>query len=137
MLFWLNENVPYQKYSIHWLECVQNTVDRKTGEISMHRFVFLCFLLYLCPLVCFIIFNYNMETIVITRLCDSYQANILKDVLNNEGIECFLIGETLNSVLSKLQGFEIDVMVYEQDYAKALGIYKKGFCLDNQDISEV
>ena len=78
-----------------------------------------------------------METIVLTRLCDSYQANILKDVLYNEGIECFLIGETLNTVLSKLQGFEIDVMVFEKDYEKALEIYEKGFCPDKQDISEV
>ena len=37
---WIKD-IPYQKYSIHWLECVQNTVHRKTGEISMHRFVFL------------------------------------------------------------------------------------------------
>jgi len=70
-----------------------------------------------------------METIVLTRLCDSYQANILKDVLYNEGIECFLIGETLNSVLSKLQGFEIDVMVFEKDYEK-----EKGFCPNYQNI---
>jgi len=37
---WLKD-LPYQKHSIHWVECVQETVHRKTGEKSANRFVFL------------------------------------------------------------------------------------------------
>ena len=68
-----------------------------------------------------------METIVLTRLCDSVQANMLKDALYNEGIESFIRGETLYSVFSKLQGFQIEVIVFENDYEKAMDIFKKGF----------
>lgn len=35
------EDIEYQKHSIHWIECVLETVHRKTGEKNSHRFVFL------------------------------------------------------------------------------------------------
>ena len=37
---WIKD-IAYQKYSIHWLECAQETIHRNTGEINTHRFVFL------------------------------------------------------------------------------------------------
>jgi len=37
---WIKD-IEYQKYSIHWVECVQETSHRKTGEKKLHRFVFL------------------------------------------------------------------------------------------------
>jgi len=35
------KNLEYQKYKIVWVECVQETVHRKTGEKKENRFVFL------------------------------------------------------------------------------------------------
>jgi hypothetical protein len=37
---WIN-NIEYQKHSIHWMECVQETVHQDTGEKITNRFVFL------------------------------------------------------------------------------------------------
>jgi hypothetical protein len=37
---WIKD-IQYQKYSIHWIECVQEMVHRETGEKSENRFVFL------------------------------------------------------------------------------------------------
>ena len=37
---WMKD-IEYQKHSIHWIECVQETVHRTSGEKSENRFVFL------------------------------------------------------------------------------------------------
>ena len=37
---WIN-NIEYQKRSIHWIECVQETVHQDTGKKETNRFVFL------------------------------------------------------------------------------------------------
>ena len=37
---WIKD-IDYQKHSIHWVECVQDSEHRKTGEKSTNRFVFL------------------------------------------------------------------------------------------------
>ena len=68
-----------------------------------------------------------MEPIVLTTLCDSFQASILKDVLFDEGIESFIKGEALNSVFTNIPGFQIKILVYETDYEKAMVILEKGF----------
>ncbi|MDR0844166.1 MAG: DUF2007 domain-containing protein [Tannerella sp.] len=68
-----------------------------------------------------------METIVLTALCDSFQVNMLKDILLNEGIESFVRHETLSSVFSNIPGFQIEILVFEKDYEKAREIFEKGF----------
>ena len=37
---WIKD-LPYQKYTIHWVECVQKMIHAKTGEEIENRFVFL------------------------------------------------------------------------------------------------
>jgi hypothetical protein len=35
------KNIEYQKHDIHWIECVQESVHRKTGKTKDNRFVFI------------------------------------------------------------------------------------------------
>jgi hypothetical protein len=35
------KDIPYQKHTVQWIECVQETVHRETGEKNENRFVFL------------------------------------------------------------------------------------------------
>jgi len=67
-----------------------------------------------------------MKTIVLATLPSSFQAYILKDILHNEGIVSFMKNETISSVYN-MPGFQIEVLVFEKDYEKALDIYEKGF----------
>jgi hypothetical protein len=68
-----------------------------------------------------------MKTTVLTRQCNSFQANILKGALLNEGIVSFMRNETLSSLFSNIHGFQLEVLVFEKDYEKAMDIFEKGF----------
>jgi hypothetical protein len=68
-----------------------------------------------------------MNTIILTTLCDSFQAHILKDVLLNEGIVSFTKNETMSSIYSNINAFQIELSVFEKDYEKAKDIFEKGF----------
>jgi hypothetical protein len=37
---WVND-LPYQKHTIHWIECIQEAIHRETGEKKENRFVFI------------------------------------------------------------------------------------------------
>jgi len=68
-----------------------------------------------------------MKTVILATFSNSYQAHVLKDVLQNEGITSFIRNETLSSVLNFIPGFQTEILVLEEDYEKALSIYEKGF----------
>lgn len=68
-----------------------------------------------------------MNTIILATLENTIQASILRDVLENEGIESFVRNEILSSVFGNVQGFQVEVLVFEEDYDKALEIFKRGF----------
>lgn len=71
--------------------------------------------------------NIIMKTVLLATLDNSFQANILQNVLENEGIESFTKNEVLSSVFGNISGFQMEVLVYEKDYEKAVEILKKGF----------
>jgi NADP-dependent alcohol dehydrogenase len=52
---------------------------------------------------------------------------MLQDILKNEGIESVIQGEISNQVLSALQGFGIQVLVFEKDLERAKAILKEAF----------
>lgn len=68
-----------------------------------------------------------MKTVLLSTLDNNFQANILQDVLRNEGIESFLKNEVLSSVFGNIPGFQIEIYVEEKDYEKAKEILKNGF----------
>ena len=68
-----------------------------------------------------------METVILATLDNSFQANILKDALHNEGIISFMRNENISSVLNFIPGFQIEILVFEEDYEKARDIFEKGF----------
>lgn len=67
-----------------------------------------------------------MKTVILATLMDSFQAKLLQDKLSNEGIDSFLKNEGISAVLN-VPGFQIELYVLEEDYAKAKEILKKGF----------
>jgi len=67
-----------------------------------------------------------MKTVYLATLDNSIQACILQSALQNEGIESFMKNEILSSVINA-PGFQIEVEVFEEDYAKALEVLKNGF----------
>ena len=56
-----------------------------------------------------------MKTVYLVTLNDNTQASIVKDVLQNEGIEVFTKNEILSTVLN-IPGFQIELEVDEKDY---------------------
>lgn len=68
-----------------------------------------------------------MKTILLTTLDNSFQANVLQGALKNEGIESFTKNEILSSVFGNISGFQMEILVFEKDYEKAMEIFKKGF----------
>ncbi|HXK76333.1 MAG TPA: DUF2007 domain-containing protein [Bacteroidaceae bacterium] len=68
-----------------------------------------------------------MKTVYLITLENDIQANILKDVLHNEGIECLIKNEIINSVLPNSPGFQVEVHVLESDLEKAKKIVQEGF----------
>lgn len=69
----------------------------------------------------------TMKTILLATLDNSFQANVLQGVLKNEGIESFTKNEVLSSVFGNISGFQMEILVFEKDYEKAMEIFKKGF----------
>lgn len=67
-----------------------------------------------------------MNTTLLVTLVDAFRAQLLQDLLTNEGIESFMKNETISSVINA-PGFHIEIFVYEKDYAKATEIFKEGF----------
>jgi conjugal transfer/entry exclusion protein len=68
-----------------------------------------------------------MKTVYLATLPNDFQAQVLKNALQNEGIVSFMRNETLSSVLNFIQGFQIELLVFEKDYDKAFDIFEKGF----------
>ena len=68
-----------------------------------------------------------MKTIILATLENSFQANLLKETLGNEGIESFFKNENISSVLGNIPGFQIEIYVFKEDYQNALIILQKGF----------
>ena len=67
-----------------------------------------------------------MKTVSLTTVQNSFQAYLLKDVLEHEGIVSFFKNETISSVYN-IPGMEMEVLVFEDDYEKAREIFEKGF----------
>ena len=67
-----------------------------------------------------------MKTVYLATMQNSFQAYLLKDVLDSEGIVSFMRNETISSVYS-IPGMEIEILVFEEDYEKAKEIYDKAF----------
>ena len=67
-----------------------------------------------------------MKTVYLATLLNSFQAYLLKDILDSEGIVSFMRNETISSVYN-IPGLEIEVLVFEDDYEKAKEIYDKAF----------
>lgn len=66
-----------------------------------------------------------MERVYLSTLNNSFQAGMLKDLLLNEGIESFFKNENISTVLGNIPGFQIEIYVYEKDYARAYEILRK------------
>lgn len=69
----------------------------------------------------------TMKTILLATLDNRFQANVLQGALKNEGIESFTKNEVLSSVFGNISGFQMEILVFEKDYEKAMEIFKKGF----------
>lgn len=68
-----------------------------------------------------------MKTVILTTFANNIEAHMLQDILKNEGIESVIQGEISNQVLSALQGFGIQVLVFEEDLEQAKAILKEAF----------
>lgn len=66
-----------------------------------------------------------METVFLSTLNNSFQAEMLKDLLLNEGIESFFKNENISTVMGNIPGFQIEIYVYEKDYKRAYEILRK------------
>lgn len=68
-----------------------------------------------------------MKTVYLVTVNNDVQATMLKDIFHDNGIECLIKNETLNTVLSYGPSFQIEVHVLEKDYAKAMELVKEAF----------
>ena len=68
-----------------------------------------------------------MKTVILTTFANNIEAHMLQDILKNEGIESVIQGEISNQVLSALQGFGTQVLVFEEDLERAKAILKEAF----------
>lgn len=68
-----------------------------------------------------------MKTVILTTFANNIEVHMLQDILKNEGIESVIQGEISNQVLSALQGFGIQVLVFEKDLERAKAILKEAF----------
>jgi len=66
-----------------------------------------------------------MKAVLLTTL-PNLRAYLLKSVLDSEGIVSFMKNETISSVHGA-PCFDIDVLVFEEDYERAKEIYEQGF----------
>lgn len=68
-----------------------------------------------------------MKTVILTTFRSDVRAHMLQDILKNEGIESMLQGEFTAQVLAYIPGMDIQVLVFEKDYERALEILKTSF----------
>ena len=68
-----------------------------------------------------------MKTVILTTFKSDVRAHMLQDLLENEGIESMLQGEYTAQVLAYIPGMDIQVLVFENDYDRALEILKTSF----------
>ena len=68
-----------------------------------------------------------MKTVILATLENSFQANLLKETLSNEGIESFFKNENISSILGNMPDFQIEIYVFEKDFQAALIVLKRGF----------
>ncbi len=68
-----------------------------------------------------------MNQITIKTFNNSIDAHILMARLEDEGIECFLIGDTINSVYPSLDFTSngVKLNIFERDYEKAVLVLKQ------------
>jgi len=58
-----------------------------------------------------------MRTETLTTCADSFEAHLLRDTLDLEGIECILSNENMNQIYAGVMG--VGVLVLEKDLEKA------------------
>lgn len=68
-----------------------------------------------------------MKTVFLSTVENSFQAEVLKDLLINEDIESFFKNENISTVLGNIPGFQIEIYVFEEDYERAKEILKEAF----------
>lgn len=68
-----------------------------------------------------------MKTVLLATLESRFQASILQGALKNEGIESFFTNDVVSSVFGNITGFQIEILVFEEDYERAMEILKEGF----------
>lgn len=66
-----------------------------------------------------------MKTVLLKTCVNAIQAHILQGALANEGIESMLQDENISTVLSNMPGFETRILVFEDDYERALKILEE------------
>lgn len=69
-----------------------------------------------------------MEIITLTTCNSSIEANMLKNLLENEGIICFLTNENFSSLMphySGIMGSGVSIMIDEKDKAKAFKLIEE------------
>ena len=77
-----------------------------------------------------------METVYLATMQNSFQAYLLKDILENEGIVSFMRNEAISSVYNP--ALQIEILVFEDDYERAKEIYDKGFTeLSEEEINNI
>lgn len=68
-----------------------------------------------------------MKTVTLTTFTDNVQAHMLQDILKEQGIESMLQGELTNQVFSPLYNLGIQVLVFEEDLARAQVVLQEAF----------
>lgn len=69
-----------------------------------------------------------MKTVTLITLYDNVRAHMLQDFLKNEGIESILQGELSAQVTASfIPGLGISVLVFEEDYDRAMKVLKESF----------
>lgn len=68
-----------------------------------------------------------MKAILLATFENTFQAGILQGALKNEGIESFLRNDAISSVFPNMPGFQVQLMVLEEDYVRAKEILQEGF----------
>ncbi|MCE2616243.1 MAG: putative signal transducing protein [Phocaeicola sp.] len=68
-----------------------------------------------------------MKTITLTYCKSTIEAHRIKDVLEEQGIQCILQNENITHVLIPFPKFEIPIFVDEDDLKKAQDILKELF----------
>ena len=68
-----------------------------------------------------------MKTVTLATFTDNVQAHMLQDILKEQGIESMLQGELTNQVFSPLYSSGIQILVFEDDLARAQAVLQATF----------